>query len=67
VEVELGDELGGLHAMREVRASWVDGSLMLRSISNVDRQRICRRAPARCAVCEAVGDGTESEEATTCQ
>lgn len=52
--------------MREARRSCEEGSGMLRIISNVDRQRIWRRAPKRHAVCEAVGDGTESDVAGAC-
>jgi hypothetical protein len=56
----------GDHAMRDVRVSWLDGIGMLRTTSNVDRHRIWRRAPARHAMCDAVGDGTESDDATAC-
>lgn len=59
--------LGGDHAMRDVRASWPVGIFMLLSMSKVTRLRICRRAPARQAMCDAVGDGTDSDVATTFQ
>lgn len=38
---------------------------MFRTISNVVKHRICRRAPKRHAMCEAAGEGTEREVAGT--
>lgn len=54
---------GGDQAIRELRASWLDGIAILRIISKVVRHRICSRAPERQALCDAVGDGTESDVA----
>ena len=54
---------GGDHAIFEVRKSWVDGTIMLRTISKVERHRICKRAPLTYAVCVAAGEGTASAEA----
>jgi hypothetical protein len=68
VEVDAWRELdGGDHATRDVRTSWLEGIDMLRMTSNVTRHRISRRAPARLATCDAVGDGTDREVATTSQ
>jgi hypothetical protein len=50
----------------EFLKSWVWGSAMLLMISNVVRLRICRRAPERQAMYEAVGDGRESDVARCC-
>jgi hypothetical protein len=58
-----GGITGGDHASFELRTSWLDGSSILRVISNVVRHRICRRAPLRHATCVAVGDGTETDVA----
>lgn len=58
---------GGDHAMREVRTSWLDGSAMLRNVSFVARHRTCRRVPARQAMCDAEGEGTEIDVASLCQ
>jgi len=53
--------------MRELRASWLAGIFMLLANSNVARHRIWRRAPERQAMCDAVGDGTDSDVATAHQ
>lgn len=54
---------GGDHAMRAFLQSKSAGSTALRTISVVARHWTCRRAPARQAMCAAVGDGTEMEDA----
>jgi hypothetical protein len=58
---------GGDHASRELRASWLFGIAVLRTISNVMRHRIWRRAPEIPAMCDAVGDGTECDVAVADQ
>lgn len=58
---------GDDHAMRAVRVSWLAGSAMLRTSSDVVRHRTCRRVPERQAMCEPEGEGTESEAASPCQ
>jgi hypothetical protein len=57
----------GDQVSREFLMSWLFGIAILRVISNVVRHRICRRAPERHAICDAVGDGTECEDATADQ
>jgi hypothetical protein len=57
----------GDHARRELRVSWLVGIGILRTTSKVARHRICSRALARQAMCDAPGDGTESDEASMCQ
>ena len=57
---------GGDHATREVRKSWLDGSAMLRTTSFVAKDRTCRRAPARQAMCEAEDEGTAIDVASLC-
>jgi hypothetical protein len=59
--------VGDDQAMREFLRSWFEGIAILRTISKVVRQRICRRAPLRHATCVAVGDGTEALVAGTDQ
>jgi hypothetical protein len=54
---------GGDQANLEFLKSWLWGSAMLLTISKEVRLRICRRAPERQAMCDAVGDGTESDVA----
>jgi hypothetical protein len=61
----LADE--GDQANLEFLKSWLWGSAMLLVISNVVRLRIWRRAPERQAMCEAVGDGRESDVARCCE
>ena len=54
---------GGDHAIREVRTSCDEGRGILRTSSKVARDRIWRRAPARHAMWDAVGDGAERDVA----
>lgn len=63
--MQLADEsrIGGDQAIRELRVSCDCGSGILRTISRDVRQRICRRAPERAAMCAAVGDGTPGDVA----
>jgi hypothetical protein len=50
---------GGDQVIREPFKSWLEESVILRTISKVVRHRICSRAPERQAMCDAVGDATE--------
>ena len=62
-----GGRVGADQAILEFLRSWLEGIAILRTISNVVRQRICKRAPLRHATCVAVGDGTEALVAGTDQ
>lgn len=55
--------VGGDQVILVLRVLCADCKGILRMISKVVRHRICKRAPNRHAVCDAVGDGTERDVA----
>lgn len=63
----MGGETGEDHARRAVLISKEGGRAMVRWMSKVVRQRICRRPLERHAECVALGEGTAVDVAGPCQ
>lgn len=63
---DVGGEVGGDHARRAILVSSEGGRPMLRWMSKVVRQRICRRPLERHAEWVALGEGTAVDVAGPC-